>query len=54
MKKGIIFHSNILSEQENFYKNVYGPKHLSSGENLFFDHDVKLNDEQRKSCEGNL
>ena len=46
--------SKILSEQEHFYKNLYGSKHLSSGENMFFDHDVKLNDEQRKSCEGNL
>lgn len=46
--------SKILSEQECFYKNLYSSKSLFDNDDSFFHHDVRLTDEQRDSCEGNL
>ena len=40
--------SRILIEQEDFYKNLYSSKLHADEEpdNMFFEHDVKLSDEQ--------
>ena len=46
--------SKILSEQECFYKNLYPSKSLFDNDDSFFYHDVRLTDEQRDSCEGDL
>jgi hypothetical protein len=42
------------SEQECFNKNLYSRKSLFDNDDSFFHHDVRLTDEQRDSCEGNL
>ena len=46
----------ILSEQENFYKNLYSSRLRENKGNseIFFQHNVKLTEEQKNLCEGNL
>ena len=47
--------SKILSQQKDFYQKLYSTRSLEN-ENceFFFQHDVKLSDEQKNLCEGNL
>lgn len=45
---------DILAEQENFYKSLYTTRDIDILDNTFFHHDIKLTDEQRELCEGNL
>ena len=44
----------ILREEENFYRNLYTSKNVCHNDESFFNHNVKLTDEQKESCEGNI
>ena len=46
--------SKILFEQEQYYRKLYSFNHLCVDNEFFFQHDVKLSDEQKNSLEGNL
>jgi hypothetical protein len=46
--------SKILFEQEKYYRKLYSSNHLCVDNDFFFQHDVKLSDEQKNSLEGNL
>ena len=46
--------STILFEQEQYYRKLYSSNHLCVDNEFFFQHDVKLSDEQKNSLEGNL
>ena len=46
--------SKILFEQEQYYRKLYSSNHLCVDNEFFFQHDVKLSDEQKNSLEGNL
>jgi hypothetical protein len=40
--------SEILFEQEQYYRKLYSSNHLCVDNDFFFQHDVKLSDEQNK------
>lgn len=50
--------ADILNEQKLFYENLYTSKNQQYRDDLhrntFFDHDVKLTEEMKQFCEGNL
>lgn len=46
--------SDILLEQKKFYNNLYLSRNTDCGDNSFFDHNVRLTEEQKEFCEGNL
>jgi hypothetical protein len=37
-----------LNEQEQYYRKLYSSNHLCVDNDFFFQHDVKLSDEQKK------
>jgi hypothetical protein len=41
--------SKILFEQEQYYRKLYSFNHLCVDNEFFFQHDVKLSDEQKNS-----
>ena len=47
-------HTKILQEQKLFYQKLYSSRGLGCGNNIFFNHEVCLSEEQKNSCEGNL
>ena len=46
--------SEVLLEQQNFYKTLYSGKDLDSDDTSFYNHNIKLTEEQKILCEGNL
>ena len=46
--------ASILQEQQSFYSNLYSSKNQEYTDQSFFDHNIKLTDEQKNNCEGNL
>ena len=40
--------SKIIFEQEQYYRKLYSSNHLYVDNEFFFQHDVKLSDEQKK------
>ena len=41
--------SKIIFEQEQYYRKLYSSNHLCVDNDFFFQHDVKLSDEQKKT-----
>ena len=46
--------SEILLEQQNFYKTLYSSGNINDYDESFFNHDIKLTEDQKALCEGNL
>ena len=46
--------SDILFEEKTFFENLYSSRNLNCDDNFFFNHNVKLTDEQKNMCEGNI
>lgn len=52
--KHISEQSSILFEQQKFYKTLYSSRRSDREDNSFYNHNVKLTQEQSDLCEGNL
>ena len=46
--------SEILLEQQHFYKTLYSSRNINDYDESFFNHDIKLTGDQKDLCEGNL
>lgn len=46
--------SKILDEQKHFYQTLYSKSIFDCNDVSFFNHDIKLTQEQRDLCEGNI
>jgi hypothetical protein len=46
--------SEILLEQQHFYKTLYSSRNINDYDESFFNHDIKLTEDQKDLCEGNL
>jgi hypothetical protein len=46
--------SKILLQQHNFYKTLYSTTNLDCNDESFFNHNIKLTEEQKYLCEGNI
>jgi hypothetical protein len=46
--------SEILLEQQHFYKTLYSSRNINDYDKSFFNHDIKLTEDQKDLCEGNL
>ena len=52
--KNLTKQSDILLEEKTFFENLYSSRNLNCDDNFFFNHNVKLTDEQKNMCEGNI
>ncbi|XP_071176505.1 uncharacterized protein [Mytilus edulis] len=52
--KHISDQSRVLQEEMNFYKTLYSSKNLECDDDSFFKHNVKLTEEEKDLCEGNI
>ena len=46
--------SKILLQQHDFYKTLYSTTNLDCNDESFFNHNIKLTEEQKYLCEGNI
>ena len=46
--------SKIILQQHDFYKTLYSTKNLDCNDESFFNHNIKLTEEQKYLCEGNI
>ena len=46
--------SKIFLQQHDFYKTLYSTKNLDCNDESFFNHNIKLQEEQKYLCEGNI
>ena len=46
--------SKILLQQHDFYKTLYSTTNLDCNAESFFNHNIKLTEEQKYLCEGNI
>ena len=46
--------SEILLEQQIFYKILYSSGNINDYDESFFNHDIKLTEDQKALCEGHL
>ena len=46
--------SKILLQQHDFYKTLYSTTNLDCNDESFFNHNIKLTEEQKSLCEGNI
>ena len=46
--------SKILLQQHDFYKTLHSTTNLDCNDESFFNHNIKLQEEQKYLCEGNI
>ena len=52
--KHISDQSRVLQEEMNFFKTLYSSKNLECDDESFFKHNVKLTEDEKDLCEGNI